>query len=97
MVLLYDHETLLFVSNNNFITLCYYAGIPEQQTIQPVQEGTNEQQSSIVMGINSLASLLDSPCFTVRELDEYIKSFSPLVQTGSRTLHEVRLLFRKYT
>ncbi len=97
MVLLYDHETLLFVSNNNFITLFYYAGIPEQQTgTQPVQEGTNEQQSSIVMGINSLSFLFDSPCFSVLELDECIKSFSPPIQTGWRTLDVVGLSFRKY-
>eukprot|EP01084_Bolivina_argentea_P057384 104839_1 len=68
------------------ITAAAY-GIPEQQTgTQPVQEGTNEQQSSIVMGINSLSFLFDSPCFSVLELDECIKSFSPPIQTGWRTL-----------
>ncbi len=70
----------------------YYADTSLQRMTQPAQEGMIEKQSSIVKKINSLASLLDSPCFSVRELNEYIKSFSPQspqVRSRSRTLEEV--------
>ncbi len=58
-----------------------------QQMNQPVQEEVMiEKQSPIVMEMNSLASLLDSPCFFIQELNEYIKSFSPMApQSRSRS------------